>query len=457
MNRKIGFLMKPSSVIVNREPVPSSPSSKIQRQRAFGADFSDVRVHVGSHVGGLGARAYTQGTAIHFAPGEYAPATAAGRELIAHELAHVVQQRSGQVAAPGGPINADPQLEAEADAAANRVARGGASEIAAAGTGAAAAGPVQRKVVASNPADQDAYTLISTFTSRKPLLAEIEKDKNFSLVLMAGDPAPNHLRDVSGITLAKLFSQKAQIAKISSSNDAMSLGVETLKKVDAMEVEVYGFTTEKHYTDNTVTLMGPVGEDMALIHEVERHAFPFYDLFQQIRMGQFNSSVMDDDGQLNHLAQGLKSGTIGNSIAQHLDPKLGASSARTTLALADQMGEPAATELVFRLYIDTIARGIAFATLRDEYMSSGGKVTTAWTLFAALVARLDGAVLGAEFRGEPAGRRVVVIDGEFRGRDARVAQGAIPKSERREHDDIRVQIENGPLTVLPAHTCYFLK
>src|SRR3954471_20874347 len=38
------------------------------------------------------ARAFTLGRDIAFAPGEYAPGTAQGRRLIAHELAHVVQQ-----------------------------------------------------------------------------------------------------------------------------------------------------------------------------------------------------------------------------------------------------------------------------------------------------------------------------------------------------------------------------
>src|SRR5579859_5834329 len=67
---------------------------------AFGADFSDVTVHEGPEAAAIGARAYTHGSTIHFAPGEYAPQSPGGQELLGHELAHVVQQRAGQVPTP---------------------------------------------------------------------------------------------------------------------------------------------------------------------------------------------------------------------------------------------------------------------------------------------------------------------------------------------------------------------
>jgi hypothetical protein len=65
-------------------------------QPAFGADFSGVRVHTDATAQGLSdtlnAHAFTIGTDIAFAPGEYQPGTVVGDALIAHELAHVVQQ-----------------------------------------------------------------------------------------------------------------------------------------------------------------------------------------------------------------------------------------------------------------------------------------------------------------------------------------------------------------------------
>jgi len=67
----------------------------------FGRDFSDVRVHHDTRAARsaheVGARAYTVGRDLVFAPGAYAPTEASGRELIAHELTHVVQQNSGRI------------------------------------------------------------------------------------------------------------------------------------------------------------------------------------------------------------------------------------------------------------------------------------------------------------------------------------------------------------------------
>lgn len=85
----------------------------------FRADFSDVRVHEGPQAHALGALGYTQGTDLHFAPGQYDPATRVGQTLLGHELAHVVQQREGRAPATtqakGMPLNDNPALESEAD------------------------------------------------------------------------------------------------------------------------------------------------------------------------------------------------------------------------------------------------------------------------------------------------------------------------------------------------------
>ncbi len=73
------------------------PSVCHQMEARFTTDFSDVRVHESHRATVLGARAFTQGNDIHFAPGAYEPHSKPGQELLGHELAHVVQQRSGYV------------------------------------------------------------------------------------------------------------------------------------------------------------------------------------------------------------------------------------------------------------------------------------------------------------------------------------------------------------------------
>lgn len=97
-------------------PIPDQIRAKMET--AFGSDFSDVRVHVGQEASALGAIAYTWGSNIHFAPGQYNPNTIQGQKLLGHELWHVVQQRAGRVSNPFGggvAVVQDHALEAEAD------------------------------------------------------------------------------------------------------------------------------------------------------------------------------------------------------------------------------------------------------------------------------------------------------------------------------------------------------
>lgn len=84
---------------------PGTPLPEVLRtkmENSLGADFSQVRVHQGSHVNSINAIAYTQGTNIHFAPGQFKPSTPAGQQLLTHELNHVVQQRQGKVKVASG-------------------------------------------------------------------------------------------------------------------------------------------------------------------------------------------------------------------------------------------------------------------------------------------------------------------------------------------------------------------
>jgi hypothetical protein len=101
---------------------------------SFGHDFSQVRVHTDAAAAesahALGARAYTVGRDIVFARGEYAPRSGSGLRLLAHELAHVVQQRavagSLPAAAPGWlPVSRPGDAhERSAEAAADAVVQG---------------------------------------------------------------------------------------------------------------------------------------------------------------------------------------------------------------------------------------------------------------------------------------------------------------------------------------------
>ncbi len=97
---------------------PLPPTVRQKMESVFNTDFSDVRVHVGPQAQQIGAIAYTLGSNLYFAPGQYNPMSSNGQRLLGHELTHVMQQRAGRVRNPFGSgvaVVQDPGLEAEAD------------------------------------------------------------------------------------------------------------------------------------------------------------------------------------------------------------------------------------------------------------------------------------------------------------------------------------------------------
>lgn len=74
------------------KPLPAG--LKARMERVFGQDFSDVRCHPGSRrPSAVGAKAFAHGNDIYFDSKSFDPSSRDGQALIAHELAHVVQQR----------------------------------------------------------------------------------------------------------------------------------------------------------------------------------------------------------------------------------------------------------------------------------------------------------------------------------------------------------------------------
>jgi hypothetical protein len=73
---------------------PLDPVTRAHFEPLLGHDFAQVRIYPDSQAPtSFGAAALTVGDDLAFAPGRYAPETAAGQRLLAHELTHVVQQR----------------------------------------------------------------------------------------------------------------------------------------------------------------------------------------------------------------------------------------------------------------------------------------------------------------------------------------------------------------------------
>lgn len=114
--------------VLGRDGTPLPATIQRGMGRSFGHDFSGVRVHhdslADSSARAVHAHAYTVGSHVVFAEGQFAPQTPSGHRLLAHELAHVVQQRR-QPALPAGIGAAGSMLEREADRAADQVMAGG--------------------------------------------------------------------------------------------------------------------------------------------------------------------------------------------------------------------------------------------------------------------------------------------------------------------------------------------
>ena len=149
-------------------------TAQSMRQR-FGQDFSDVRIHrdaaASDSAKAVNAHAYTVGSHIVFQEGRYDPASESGQRTLAHELTHVVQQRSGAV--DGTPVGrgvriSDPNDRYERAAAQNadRVLAASSAEP----SGPTAAAPVQRQ------AGEEEEEQASGFIAHRQAAAEEEEE-----------------------------------------------------------------------------------------------------------------------------------------------------------------------------------------------------------------------------------------------------------------------------------------
>ena len=144
-------------VLSARSGAPLDPATSDLMTQRLGHDFSDVRVHTDTAASesarAVNAHAYTVGSDIVFQSDRYQPDTDSGRRMIAHELTHVVQQRSGPV--DGTPVGGGVRVSHPSDSF-ERAAEHSADRVMAGGPTAppAPAGPaVQRS--AAEPAREE--------------------------------------------------------------------------------------------------------------------------------------------------------------------------------------------------------------------------------------------------------------------------------------------------------------
>jgi hypothetical protein len=183
-----------ASTLVEESPVhevvgsgggaPLDTETRADMETRFGHDFGDVRVHTdgAAHdsAKSVNAQAYTVGSNIVFQRDKYDPGSDSGKHMLAHELTHVVQQRSGPVDgtdAGGGVKVSDPsdRFEREAVANADRLMSAPALGPAAA---ASAAGPaVQRCEDGGHSSEESVQRMTVQREEEAPAAEEGEEEK----------------------------------------------------------------------------------------------------------------------------------------------------------------------------------------------------------------------------------------------------------------------------------------
>jgi hypothetical protein len=154
--------------VVNSSGRPLDAGVRTDMEQRLGQDFSDVRIHDDSTAAAsaqaVNAHAYTVGSNIVFQRDRYDPGSADGRTTLAHELTHVVQQRSGPVdgtSAPGGIKVSDPSDRFEREAASN------AERVMAAPTGVAPATSAAAPAVQRHEAGDGEEPVQGVFVQRQ--------------------------------------------------------------------------------------------------------------------------------------------------------------------------------------------------------------------------------------------------------------------------------------------------
>ncbi len=162
----------------------------------LGHDFSRVRVHTGGEAAAaaraLRARAYTVGDQVAFAPGEYERGGTRTRELVAHELVHVLQQRAGGGRAAG------PEHEREASALAGGNGAGPCT-VAAAERGSVQRAPAESAAPATDFVECEP-ALQSDLAAKHPVALQ-----NVSAAIASLAPGWTHMAPAAKAAFARWF------------------------------------------------------------------------------------------------------------------------------------------------------------------------------------------------------------------------------------------------------------
>jgi len=179
------------------EPLP--PAVREPMAAALGDGFSDVRVHTDALAASLArsvqARAFTTGADIYFGAGEFQPASSQGREMLAHELAHVVQQRGMPTSGPLTVSDPGDALEVQAEQVARSVStRPSLSRV--------AAGQIQRLAEVDDDAKKLDFMISRFGAQAKKVFVNAKEDQIDASVRLLDEAWRKLYEPTSKLTLA---------------------------------------------------------------------------------------------------------------------------------------------------------------------------------------------------------------------------------------------------------------
>lgn len=256
------------------EPLDSSTRESMESH--FGHDFSHVRVQHGGQAAAsadaVNARAYTVGQQVVFGASQYAPETIAGQHLLAHELAHVVQQQGQAPSLQSKALRIGAGTHAserKADAAADSVLSGDSMPD----VGKAGPNTLQRAAVDTFGGTFDTTAYVAVNGSKKGVGKEVGANIHLKFT-------PNDLVEADNIglvqTVKTLRNKKAGAAadipdnaRTSTLPDALALGegdfgrgIDQLAYVNKTKIPqtnpLYATTNTKKFTSTSLTDLTPV-------------------------------------------------------------------------------------------------------------------------------------------------------------------------------------------------------
>jgi hypothetical protein len=261
-------------------PLPDDARSRFEA--SLGTDLGDVRIHTGpgsaDAAAGLGARAFAVGQDMHFGAGQYRPDDPFGMHLLAHEVAHTVQQRSGgagpqrkaTVSEPGDAAEVEADRAADAMVAGQRAEVSGGPTLAARANDPAAAGAAGGEQADAQQAKGKPAKVVNNIKEGKPGTIEYDAPTYFDLYTQAkaredgGLEAGSceistidqqYLPDPTGAFIVATFTATIT-TKLPSWKQYASASAEEKRKFDAWlaSVKVHEARHAKIYTDGYAAL-----------------------------------------------------------------------------------------------------------------------------------------------------------------------------------------------------------